>query len=136
MKKVLMILALILPLTLMAQEVKEEVKEEVVVKQGCTYNVDGICISCQAPHLNKGKQFRIKKEIRFGSDRGDRRGRMGMQQVNQERKKMHKKQTVRQVVKLAIVGGIAYYVGYHQGEKHFKGGMGMKRRPPYMGNKK
>ena len=134
MKKVLMILALILPLTLMAQEVKEEVKEEVVVKQGCTYNVDGICISCQIPHLNKGKQFRIKKEIRFGSDRSDRRGRMGMQQVNQERKKMHKKQTVRQVVKLAIVGGIAYYVGYHEGEKHFKGGM--KRRPPYMGNKK
>ena len=134
MKKVLMILALILPLTLMAQEVKEEVKEEVVVKQGCAYNADGICISCQAPHLKKGKHFKIKKEIRFGSDRSDRRGRMGMQQVNQERKKMHKKQTVRQVVKLAIVGGIAYYMGYHQGEKHFKGGM--KRRPPYMGNKK
>ena len=133
MKKVLMILALILPLTLMSQEIKEEVKEEVVVKQGCTYNVDGICISCQIPHLNKGKQFRIKKEIRFGSDRSDRRGRMGMQQVNQERKKMHKKQTVRQVVKLAIVGGIAYYVGYHQGEKHFKGGM---KRRPYMGDRK
>ena len=129
-----MILALTLPLTLMAQEVKEEVKEEVVVKQGCAYNADGICISCQAPHLKKGKHFKIKKEIRFGSDRSDRRGRMGMQQVNQERKKMHKKQTVRQVVKLAIVGGIAYYMGYHQGEKHFKGGM--KRRPPYMGNKK
>ena len=134
MKKVLMILALILPLTLMAQEVKEEVKEEVVVKQGCTYNVEGICISCQTPHMNKGKQFRIKKEIRFGSDRSDRRGRMGMQQVNQERKKMHKKQTVRQVVKLAIVGGIAYYVGYHQGEKHFKPS-GMKRRP-FMGDRK
>ena len=134
MKKLLMILALTLPLTLMAQEVKEEVKEEVVVKQGCAYNAEGICISCQVPHLNKGKQFKMKKEIRFGTDRSDRRGRMGMQQVNQERKKMHKKQTVRQVVKLAIVGGIAYYVGYHEGEKHFKGGM--KRRPPYMGNKK
>ena len=50
-----------------------------------------------------------------------------------KRKEMGKKHKIRQVVKLAIVGGIAYYVGYHQGEKHFKGGMGMKRR---MGDKK
>ena len=134
MKKVLMILALILPLTLMAQEVKEEVKEEVVVKQGCAYNAEGICISCQVPHLNKGKQFKMKKEIRFGSDRGDRRGRMGMERANQDRKKMHKKRAIRSAVRIIVVGGLAYYVGYHQGEKHFKGGM--KRRPPYMGDKK
>ena len=134
MRTMIMILALVLPLTLMAQEVKEEVKEEVVVKQGCTYNVEGICISCQTPHMNKGKQFRIKKEIRFGSDRGDRRGRMGMQQVNQDRKKMHKKQQIKNVVRLAVIGGLAYYIGYHQGEKHFKPG-GMKRRPNF-GNKK
>ena len=84
--------------------------------------------------MNKGKQFRIKKEIRFGSARGDRRGRMGMQQVNQERKKMHKKSKIRQIVHVAVVGGLAYYIGYTQGEKSRKGGM--KRRPPYMGNKK
>ena len=133
MKKILMILALILPLTLMAQEVKEEVKEEVVVKQGCAYNTEGICISCQVPHLNKGKHFKIKKEIRFGSDRGDMRKRMGMQRTNQDRKKMHKKRAIRSFVRIVVIGGIAYYVGYHQGEKHFKGGMGMQRR---MGDKK
>ena len=55
-----------------------------------------------------------------------------MQQVNQGRKKMHKKQQIHQVIKLAVVGGLAYYMGYHEGEKHFKGGMGMKRR---MGDK-
>ena len=112
-----MILALILPLTLMAQEVKEEVKEEVVVKQGCTYNAEGICISCQAPYLNKGKQFRIKKEIRIG------RGGMAMD----NRKDMAKKQKVRQLVRLVAVGSLAYYVGYHEGEKHFKPGGWMKR---------
>ena len=133
MRKMIMILALTLPLTLMAQEVKEEVKEEVVVKQGCTYNADGICISCQAPHLNKGKQFKMKKEIRFGSGRGDMRKRMGMQRSNKEQKKMHKKRAIRSVVRLVVIGGLAYYVGYHQGEKHFKGGMGMQRR---MGDKK
>ena len=133
MRKMIMILALTLPLTLMAQEVKEEVKEEVVVKQGCTYNAEGICISCQAPHLNKGKHFKIKKEIRFGSDRGDMRKRMGMQRSNKEQKKMHKKRAIRSFVRIVVIGGIAYYVGYHQGEKHFKGGMGMKRR---MGDKK
>ena len=133
MKKILMILALILPLTLMAQEVKEEVKEEVVVKQGCAYNAEGICISCQVPHLNKGKQFKMKKEIRFDSGRGDMRKRMGMQRSNKEQKKMHKKRAIRSVVRLVVIGGLAYYVGYHQGEKHFKGGMGMKRR---MGDKK
>ena len=143
MRKMIMILALILPLTLMAQEVKEEVKEEVVVKQGCTYNAEGICISCQAPHLKKNKGFKIKKEIHFGSDRGDMRKRgsdrgdmrkrMGMQRSNKEQKKMHKKRAIRSFVRIVVIGGIAYYVGYHQGEKHFKGGMGMKRR---MGDKK
>ena len=124
-----MILALILPLTLMAQEVKEEVKEEVVVKQGCTYNAEGICISCQGPYLNKGKQFRIKKEIRIG--RGD--GQFDCRMVAEKRGKMAKKQKVRQIVRLAVVGGLAYYIGYHQGEKHFEGGM---KRKPYMGDRK
>ena len=117
MKKILMILALILPLTLMAQEVKEEVKEEVVVKQGCAYNAEGICISCQVPHMNKGKQFRIKKEIRIG------RGGMAMD----KRKGMAKKQKIRQAVRLVAVGSLAYYIGYHEGEKHFKPGGWMKR---------
>jgi hypothetical protein len=146
MKKLLMILALSLPLTLMAQEVKEEVKEEVVVKQGCTYNAEGICTSCQVPHLKKNKGFKIKKEIHFGSDRGDMKtGRMrrlnrsdehtmmGKRNAMAKQKKMHKKRAIRSFVRIVVIGGIAYYVGYHQGEKHFKGGMGMKRR---MGDKK
>ena len=58
-----LILAFTLPLMGQEVEVKDETKQEVVVKQGCAYNTEGICISCQAPHLNKGKQCRIKKKF-------------------------------------------------------------------------
>ena len=39
-----------------------------------------------------------------------------------KRQKMAKKHKIRQVVRLVVVGGLAYYIGYHQGEKHFNGG--------------
>ena len=38
--------------------------------------------------------------------------------VRESRGKKHK---VRQVVRLAVIGGLAYYIGYHEGEKHSKG---------------
>ena len=49
-----------------------------------------------------------------------------------DKQQMTKKQKVKSVVRLAVIAGVSYYVGYHQGqhEKH-----GMKRRP-YMGDKK
>ena len=68
-----------------------------------------------------------EKHDRGDWDRGDRR------QMVVKRQKMAKKQHIRQVVRLAVVGGLAYYIGYHQGEKHFKGGM---KRRPYMGDRK
>ena len=61
--------------------------------------------------------------------------RVGKQQILAKRQKMGKKQQIKNVVRLAVIGGLAYYIGYHEGEKHFKGGMGMKRRP-YLGDKK
>ena len=106
MKKLLMILALSLPL--MAQEV--EVKE-----------VDG------KTEVTVKKQH-DKSDMRAWKQRGDKRMAMA------NRKKMHKKRAIRSAVRLVVIGGIAYYVGYHQGEKHFKGGM--KRRPLFAGDKK
>ena len=32
-----------------------------------------------------------------------------------------KRKEIRQAVRLVVVGGLAYYIGYHQGEEHFKG---------------
>ena len=115
MKKLLMILALSLPL--MAQEVevkKVDGNTEVTIKKDCPY--------CD----KKG-----------GMKRGDMRHKMGANKRMDmaKRKKMAKKRAIRSAVRVIVVGGIAYYIGYHQGEKHFKPGMGMKRRPG-MGDKK
>ena len=95
-------------LPLMAQEV--EVKE----KDGKT-------------EVTIKKQHDKRDWNRGDMKRGDRR-------MMEQRKKMAKKHKIRQVVRMAVIGGIAYYIGYHQGqhEKHFKGGM--KRRPG-MGDK-
>ena len=111
MRKLFMMLALSLPL--MAQEV--EVKE-----------VDG------KTEVTVKKQHDKKNWNRGDMKRGDmnkRNKRMDMA----KRKKMAKKRAIRSAVRVIVVGGIAYYVGYHQGEKHFKGGM---KRRPYMGDRK
>ena len=106
----ILVLAFALPLVAQEAESKDEAKDEKVVRQ------------------------HDKGDMRAWKQRGDKR--KGMGRANQERKKMHKKRAIRSAVRILVVGGIAYYVGYHQGEKHFKGGMGMKRRPPFAGDKK
>jgi len=110
MKKLLLILALSLPLMAQQVEVKEvDGKTEVTVK----------------------KQHDKKDWNRGDMRRGG--GRM-MEQRKQKARHMRKKRAIRSVVRIIVVGGLAYYIGYHQGEKHFKPS-GMKRRP-YMGDRK
>ena len=100
----ILVLAFALPLVAQESESKDEAKDEKVVRQ------------------------HDKKDW----DRGDMRKRMGMQRANQERKKMHKKRAIRSAVRIIVVGGVAYYIGYHKGQhnKH-----PMKRRPG-MGDRK
>ena len=107
MKKLLsyiLVLAFALPLVAQESESKDEAKDEKVVRQ------------------------HDKKDW----NRGDMRKRMGMQRANQERKKMHKKRAIRSAVRIIVVGGVAYYIGYHQGQ-HNKHPM---KRKPYMGDRK
>ena len=115
MRKLLMILALSLPL--MAQEV--EVKE-----------VDGKTEVTVKKHRDEG-------DMRAWKQRGDmKRGGMDQRKKRMamaKRNKMHKKRAIRSFVRIVVIGGIAYYVGYHQGEKHYKGGW--DRKPP-MGDRK
>ena len=103
MKKLLMVLALSLPL--MAQQV--EVKE-----------VDGNTeVTVKKQHDKKG-----------GWKRGDGR------KMEQRKKRAHmrKKRAIRSVVRIIVVGGVAYYIGYHKGQ-HNKHPM---KRKPYMGDRK
>ena len=100
----ILVLAFALPLVAQESESKDEAKDEKVVRQ------------------------HDKKDW----DRGDMRKRMGMQRANQERKKMHKKRAIRSAVRIIVVGGVAYYIGYHQGQ-HNKHPM---KRKPFMGDRK
>jgi len=103
MKKILMVLALSLPL--MAQQV--EVKE-----------VDGNTeVTVKKQHDKKG-----------GWKRGDGR----KMEQRKKRSHMRKKRAIRSVVRILVVGGVAYYIGYHKGQ-HNKHPM---KRKPYMGDRK
>ena len=110
----ILVLAFALPLVAQEAESKDEAKDEKVVRQ------------------------HDKGDMRAWKQRGDmKRGDMNKRNKRMDmakRKKMAKKRAIRSAVRILVVGGIAYYVGYHQGEKHFKGGM--KRRPPFAGDKK
>ena len=80
------------------------------------------------------KEVDGKTEVTVKKQHDKRDWKRGDRRMMEQRKKMAKKHKIRQVVRMAVIGGIAYYIGYHQGqhEKHFKGGM--KRRPG-MGDK-
>ena len=109
MKKLIYLLALIIPLS--AQEAKDDPfhdsvgketeKEETVPQKVVRHLQDAEWRKFQAAHR------------RARSKRGEEHS------VRESRGKKHK---VRQLVRLVVVGGLAYYIGYHQGEKHFNGG--------------
>ena len=108
MKKLFMMLALSLPL--MAQEV--EVKE-----------VDGKTeVTVKKQRMSDMREWKQRGDMK----RGDKRMAMA------NRKKMQKKRAIRSAVRILVVGGVAYYIGYHQGQ-HNKHGM---KRKPYMGDRK
>ena len=124
MKKVLMILALSLPLMAQEAEAKESVGKKVVrTIQDAEWSKSKS--AHQRDHDKNGKMKRM--------DRSDEHRTMGKRMAMAKRKKMAKKRAFRSAVRIVVIGGIAYYIGYTQGEKSNKGGM--KRRPPYMGDK-
>ena len=108
MKKYLLMFAFILPLMAQEVEVKEtDGKTEVTVK----------------------KQYDKKKWNRGDMKRGGRGG-MDMREkrmIIAKRKKMQKKRFWRSAVRVVVIGGVAYYVGYQQGMKKDRKKDGMKR---------
>ena len=112
MKKIFMMLALSLPLMAQEVEVKEiDGKTEVTVKK------------------------QRMSDMREWKQRGDmKRGDMTKKRMAMaKRRKMQKKRAFRSAVRVIVIGGIAYYIGYLHGEKNNKGGW--DRKPP-MGDRK
>ena len=128
MKKLLMILALSLPLMAQEVEVKESTGKKVIrIVQDAEWS------KSKSAHQRDHDK---KSDMKAWKERGDKK-RGGMEQRKKrmamaKRKQMHKKRVIRSFVRLVVIGGVAYYIGYHQGqhEKH-----GMKRKP-YMGDRK
>ena len=120
MKKILMILALSLPLMAQEAEAKESVGKKVVR-------------TIQDAEWSKSKSAHQRDHKKNGGmKRGDmKRGDMNRRMAMAKRKKMQKKRFWRSAVRIVVIGGIAYYVGLEQGKKHRKDGKGMKRRMGY-----
>ena len=124
MRKMIMILALTVPL--LAQEAKDDPFHATVGKEKKESTGKKVVRTLQDMEWRK---FDAAHK-RAHSKRGEYAGRESM---GDKRQKMHKKQQIKNVVRLAVVGGLAYYIGYHQGEEHFNGGM---KRRPFFGDKK
>ena len=126
MKKLFMILALSLPLMAQEAEVKESVGKKVVR-------------TIQDAEWSKSKSAHQRDHNKNGSgkmkrmNRSDEHKMMGKRMAMAKRKKMNKKRAIRSFVRIIVIGGIAYYIGYLHGEKNHKGGW--DKKPP-MGDRK
>ena len=111
MKTLLLVLALTVPLV--AQEkAKEEQKESTGKK---------VVRTLQDMEWRKFEAAHRRAHSKRGEHHSARESR------GDKRKEMGKKHKIRQAVRLVVVGGLAYYIGYHQGEEHFKGGWNKRK---------
>ena len=122
MKKLLMILAFTLPLMAQEAEAKESVGKKVVR-------------TIQDVEWSKSKSAHQRDHNKNGDMKrgGMKRGGMNKRMAMAKRKKMQKKRAFRSAVRVIVIGGIAYYIGYMHGEKNHKGGW--DKKPP-MGDRK
>ena len=105
----ILVLAFALPLVAQEAESKDEAKDEKVVRK------------------------HDKSDMRAWKQRGDmKRGDGRKMEQRKKRAHMRKKRAIRSAVRILVVGGVAYYIGYHKGQ-HNKHQM---KRKPYMGDRK
>jgi len=111
MKKYLLTLALILPL--MAQD-STEVKEEFTQKKSRAKRVWMGLQDADWRRYNSAHNRAHKKQggmKRGGIDKRDKRMMMA------KRREIQRKRAVRSFVRIVVIGGVAYYIGYNQGKK-------------------
>ena len=111
MNKLIYALALVIPLTAQEAEddpfhdsVKKEAKKETTTEKVVRHVQDAEWRKFQAAH--RRSHSKRAEEYSF-------------REINNHRE-MADKRKIRQAVRLVVVGGLAYYIGYHQGEEHFK----------------
>ena len=113
-----MILAFTLPLMAQEVEVKEvDGKTEVTVKKDRKHN--------------KGDWQR--GDMKRGDKKRGNMKRSDMAKRKKMARHMQKKRAIRSFVRIVVIGGVAYYIGYTRGERSHKGGW--DKKPP-MGDRK
>ena len=115
MRKMIMILALAVPL--LAQEAKDDPFHATVGKEDKKESTGKKVV--RTIQDMEWRKFEAAHK-RAHSKRGEQHS--ARESMGDRRKEMGKKHKIRQAVRLVVVGGLAYYIGYHQGEKHFNGG--------------
>ena len=125
MRTMIMILALAVPL--LAQEAKDDPFHATVGKEKKESTGKKVVRTLQDMEWRKFDAAHKRAHSKRGEQHSAR------ESMGDRRQKMHKKQQIKNIVRLAVVGGLAYYIGYHQGEEHFNGGM---KRRPYFGDRK
>ena len=131
MKKLIYLLALIIPLSAQEADVKKElddVKEE--AKETVTETHKFPSRKSFGKRVWMGVQDAEWRKFdaahkRAHSKRGEQYS--ARESMGDKRQKIQKKQQIKNIVRLAVVGGLAYYIGYHQGEEHFKGGWNKRK---------
>ena len=120
MKKLFMVLALTLPL--MAQEAKDDPFHATVGKEDKKESTGKKVVrTLQDMEWRKFEAAHRRAHSKRGEHHSAR------ESMGDRRKEMGKKHKIRQAVRLVVVGGLAYYIGYHQGEEHFKGGWNKRK---------
>ena len=114
MRKMIMILALTVPL--LAQEAKDDPFHATVGKEKKESTGKKVVRTLQDMEWRKFESAHRRAHSKCGEQHSAR------ESMGDRRKEMGKKHKIRQAVRLVVVGGLAYYIGYHQGEKHFNGG--------------
>ena len=111
MKKLFMVLALTVPL--MAQEAKDDPFHATVGKEDKKESTGKKVVrTLQDMEWRKFEAAHRRAHSKRGEQHSAR------ESMGDRRKEMAKKHKVRQVIRMAVVGGVAYYIGYTQGQKN------------------
>ena len=145
MKKYLLLLAFTLPLLAQQTETDKEITKQEQRENRTATGVkeEGRQKKSWGKRAWMGLQDAEWKKYNAAHDRahnkkgGMKRGGKTDQRNNRmeiaKRREMHKKRAIRSFVRIVVIGGVAYYIGYLHGEKNHKGGW--DRKPP-MGDRK
>ena len=118
MKKLIYLLALIIPLSAQEADVEKELDD---VKEEAKETITETHRYPSRKSWTKRAWVGLQDAEWRKFDAAHRRAHSKRGEEHSVRESRGKKHKARRLVRLVVVGGLAYYIGYHEGEKHSKG---------------